>query len=607
MCGGAITSIVASAAEPHAMSANPSSIGAPATIGPFLARVRIAYFTMEIAVDPALHTYSGGLGVLAGDTARACADLDLPMVFVTLASRQGYLRQQFDADGRQLDLPDPWPLEAHATLLRAKVAVILEHREVWIRPWLYLLRGMHGQCVPVLLLDTDLEENAAEDRLLTGRLYGGDETYRFKQEVVLGIGGLRVLQAIGFSIRVFHLNEGHAAFLALDLLRRYPLPPEQVGAGMPGFDLARVRDACVFTTHTPVEAGHDRFPYSLYERLLHDYFPTEPLRLLAGRSCLNMTELALNLSGYVNGVAERHARTTVQMFPRYRIRAITNGIHVGSWAHPAFARLFDSIAPAWAHEPELIGRFDQLLPDEQVWAAHRQARADLFALIQARTGVAFDPAQPVLGFARRFTAYKRPDLLFADLDRLRQIHAAHPFQLVFAGKSHPADAAGGELLVRVQRVLAELGPQVRAVFLPGYDLALARPLVAGVDIWLNTPEAPLEASGTSGMKAGLNGVLNLGVLDGWWLEGCIEGVTGWGIAGDPNRDAGELYDTLAGRVLPRFHDDRAGWIGMMKQSIAKIGYYFNTHRMMRRYVTEAYLERRPSLLLGPSAGGGPAP
>lgn len=562
-----------------------------ATIGPFLGQVRIAYFSMEIALDPAMHTYSGGLGMLAGDTARACADLDLPIVFVTLVSRAGYLRQRIE-QREQVGLPDPWVPEARLTPLRAKVAVVIESREVWVRPWLHLLEGAHGHRVPVLLLDTELAENDARDRDITARLYGGDEAYRLRQEIVLGVGGLRILQALGFSIRTYHLNEGHAALLALDLLRRHPRPADQACPGTLAYDVARVRDCCVFTTHTPVEAGHDRFPYGLWESLMEGYFPTEQLRLVAGAQHLNMTQLALNLSGFINGVAERHAQTATRMFPGYHIRAITNGIHVGTWAHPGVAALFSRHAPAWAYEPELIARFDQLLPDADVWEAHAVARRELVAMVQARCGLALEEALPTIGFARRITAYKRPSLLFADLDRLRRIHAERPFQLVLAGKAHPADAPGRDLVRRIHEVIETLGDAVKVAFLPNYDFAMARTLVAGVDVWLNTPEAPLEASGTSGMKAGLNGVLNLSVLDGWWLEACIEDVTGWGIPGDTAGTADQLYDRLQRVVLPRFHDDRARWIWMMKQSIAKIGAYFNTHRMMRRYATEAYIARR---------------
>jgi starch phosphorylase len=573
-------------------SADPGSLAAPATIGPFLSRTRIAYFSMEIATRPEMHTYSGGLGVLAGDTARSCADLGIPAVFVTLISRQGYLRQEISAAGEQVEHPDPWSPERYATPLRAKVAVILEGREVWVRPWLHLLSSPIGQTVPVLLLDTDLDENSEPDRRLTDHLYGRDQMYRLKQEAILGIAGLRCLQALGFTIRAYHLNEGHAAFLALDLLRRYPRPEDQVGPGELKFEIGRVREMCIFTTHTPVEAGHDRFPYELVEAVLRGYIETDQLRLIAGRESLNMTRLALHLSGFVNGVADRHAKTATMMFPGYRIRAITNGVHLPTWTHPAFAELFNRNFPAWAHEPEALVRADQL-PDDDVWQAHSRAKADLIHFV-ARYGIRLDAELPIIGFARRMTAYKRPDLLFSDLQRLKAIAGRHPFQLVLAGKSHPSDGAGKGLIRFIHQRIAELAPEVTAVFLPNYDMAVARIAVAGVDVWLNTPEPPLEASGTSGMKAAVNGVLNLSVLDGWWLEACVEGTNGWAIGVDGGVGAAhagpaDLYEKLERQVLPLYANDRARWIFMMKQSIGKIACYFNTHRMMRRYAAEAYL------------------
>jgi starch phosphorylase len=578
--------------DPAAPGSAAASESPVATIGPFLARTRIAYFSMEIAARPEMHTYGGGLGVLAGDTARSCADLGIPAVFVTLVSRRGYLRQEISASGEQIEHADPWNPEAFATPLRAKVAVLLEGREVWVRPWLHLLRSPIGQTIPMLLLDTDLDENAEADRRLTDELYGRDQVYRLKQEVVLGIGGLRVLQALGFNIRCYHLNEGHAAFLALDLLRRFPRPEDQVGPGELKYEIGRVRDMCIFTTHTPVEAGHDRFPYEMVEWVLRGYVETDQLRLIAGRESLNMTRLALHLSGFVNGVADRHARTATKMFPGYRIRAITNGVHLPTWTHPAFAELFTRNFPAWAYEPEILVRADQLA-DELVWEAHRKAKTELIEQL-ARLGKPLDPDLPLIGFARRMTAYKRPDLLFTDIRRLKEIAARHPFQLILAGKSHPSDGAGKGLIRFVHEKFAELAPEVRAVFLPNYNMGSAKSLVAGVDVWLNTPEPPLEASGTSGMKAAVNGVLNLSVLDGWWLEACVEGATGWAIgtdgpSGGATASAADLYEKLEHQVLPLYAQDRSRWIFMMKQSISKIACYFNTHRMMRRYAAEAYL------------------
>jgi len=568
------------------------------TIGPFLGRTRIAYFSMEMALRPEMHTYSGGLGVLAGDTAKSCADLGLPVVFVTLVCSQGYLRQEIDARGRQIEHADPWNPSEFATPLRAKVAVLIEGREVWVRPWLHVLSSPMGSRIPVLLLDSNVDENAFSDRQITARLYGSGADYRLKQEAVLGIGGLRILQALGFEIRKYHLNEGHAALLALDLLRRYPLHPDNVANERVKFQLTPVRDACIFTTHTPVEAGHDRFDYGLFEQVLQGYVDTKQVQLIAGDDALNMTRLALNLSGFVNGVAARHAQTTTRMFPGYDIRAITNGVHLPTWAHPAMRDLFNQHFPSWAFEPEMMVRADQLSAD-RVWTAHSRAKSDLITEVARRTGVGLDHDRPLIGFARRMTAYKRPDLLFTDLDRLRQINARQPFQIVLAGKSHPSDEPGKALIQRIHEQIESVAPELKIVFVPNYETRLAGFLIAGVDIWLNTPTPPMEASGTSGMKAALNGVLNLSVLDGWWLEACIEGVTGWAIGQDgeaghhegaaPVASALDLYQKLEQVVLPLYHHDREKWIWMMRQAIAKVACYFNTQRMMRRYAAEAYI------------------
>ncbi len=564
------------------------------TIGPFLGGTRIAYFSMEMALHADMHTYSGGLGVLAGDTARSCADLELPVVFVTLITRLGYLRQEIDANGWQIDHPDPWRPEAYATPLRAKVAVLIGDREVWVRPWLHVLASPLGHAVPVLLLDSNLPENHPEDCQITDRLYAGDDEYRLKQEIVLGIGGLRLLSALGFAnIMAYHLNEGHAALLALDLLRRYPRPSDQVSDGEVIFDVGAVREKCIFTTHTPVDAGHDKFSYDLVQKLLPNYVDIGQIQLLAGANELNMTRLALMLSGYVNGVAQRHAETTKRMFPGYRIRAVTNGVHLPSWAHPAFRELYNKYYPSWGHEPEILVQADQI-PDEAIWDAHAKARGDLIDFVAKRTEVALDPAKPIIGYARRMTSYKRPELPFTDMDALRRINARYPFQFVLSGKAHPQDDSGKRHIQGIYRHIEELRGELPIVFLPNYDLTVAKALVPGVDVWLNTPVPPMEASGTSGMKAALNGGLNLSVLDGWWVEACVEGVTGWaighdGAAGAAEASATDLYDKLENVVLPLYYQDRDGWIRMMKAAISKIAPYFNTQRMMRRYAAEAYV------------------
>ncbi|MGC2459159.1 MAG: alpha-glucan family phosphorylase [Gallionellaceae bacterium] len=550
---------------------------------------RIAYFSMEIALRNGIPTYAGGLGVLAGDTLRSATDLELPMVAVSLVSRAGYFRQEIDAQGRQKEHAATWDPANLAQPLDAKIAVPIEGRTVWIGAWVYVLEGHMGGCQPVLLLDTDLNENHSDDREITHYLYGGDNVYRLKQEIVLGIGGIRLLQALGFTIRHYHMNEGHSALLGLELMRRYTYPAEDLRPGESHFDLPRVRDLCSFTTHTPIEAGHDRFPYELVQRVLDNDFDIEIIKRLAGEDSLNMTRLALNLSEYVNGVAKKHAEVSNAMFPGYKVHAITNGVHPFTWAAESFRQLYDHYLPGWCHEPQLLVRADCCIPDAAIWEAHVQEKQQLIEKVQTLTGVSLKPNIPIFGFARRMTAYKRPDLLFSDLERLQGIARNHPFQIVLAGKAHPHDEDGKQIIEQLHAHARALSGTIPVVYLQGYDMSLAQMLTAGVDVWLNTPLPPLEASGTSGMKAAFNGVPNLSVLDGWWIEGCIEGVTGWAIGGMADGNARVLYDKLEQVVLPLyFSEDRSGWIRVMKGAINKNASYFNSHRMMRRYATEAY-------------------
>jgi starch phosphorylase len=558
-------------------------------VDPFLADPRVAYFSMEIALRSEIPTYAGGLGVLAGDTLRTAADLRVAMVAVTLVSREGYFRQELDAAGRQIEHPAPWDPAAWAAPLDAKVAVHIEGRSVWVGAWLYVIEGFLGGRTPVILLDTDQPENASADREITHRLYGDAEDYRLKQEMVLGLGGVRILHALGFRMSEYHMNEGHSSLLGVELLRRNAYRPEDLRPGEARYDLPRVRGLCRFTTHTPVEAGHDRFSYELVARLFAGKTPPVDmalLRELAGADVLNMTRLALSLSDFVNGVAKRHAEVSRGMFPGYEVRSITNGVHPCTWTAQSFRALYDRYVPGWLVEPELLVRADAI-PAEALAAAHASAKGALLERVRALTGLELDANRPVLGFARRMTAYKRPDLLFTDLERLRRIAAQAPFQIVLAGKAHPHDAEGKRLIALLHEHARMLAGTVPMVYLTEYDLSLAQLIVAGADVWLNTPLPPFEASGTSGMKAALNGVPSLSVPDGWWIEGCIEGVTGWSV-----EDAAGLYDKLERIVLPLYYargTGAGGWIGVMRGAITKNGAYFNSHRMMRRYATEAYL------------------
>jgi len=554
---------------------------------------RIAYFSMEIGLHSEIPTYSGGLGVLAGDTIRSAADLAIPLVGVTLVSRKGYFRQLLDDDGGQTEMADVWEPSEWARPLPAKIAVPIEQRDVWVQAWLYILTGGSGYEIPVLLLDTDLPENTLPDRRITDQLYGDAAEYRLAQEIVLGIGGARILQALGFRVHTYHMNEGHSALLALELLRRGEHRPDRKDPCGEIYDVAEVRDQCLFTTHTPVEAGHDQFEYPLVDRLLARFIDLRELRRLAGNERLNMTRLALRLSGYVNGVAKTHAKVSQEMFPEYHVHAITNGVHPATWTAAPLRRVFDEHIPNWRFEPDMLVRADQI-PAAEIWNAHAAARGLLFKTVRDLTGEVLDPDALTLGFARRMTAYKRPDLLFSDLERLRAIAASWPLQIVMAGKAHPHDVAGKALIRRLFEMKKALFPAVHMVFLPNYDMHMGHLLTSGVDVWLNTPLRPLEASGTSGMKAALNGVPNLSVLDGWWMEGCIQGVTGWAVgprstAEANGEDGRALYSVLEDAVLPLYHRDRAGWLRVMQGAITKNAYYFNSHRMMRRYATAAYI------------------
>ena len=555
----------------------------------------IAYFSMEMALDPRMPTYSGGLGVLAGDALRASADQGLALLGVTLLHRKGYFRQRLDASGWQSEAEAEWDVTELCRELEPRVRVKIENREIAVRAWQYTVRGATGSEVPAFLLDTDLPDNSDWDRTLTNWLYGGDAYYRLCQEVVLGIAGVRLLRALGYTqVRRFHMNEGHAALLALELLdesagraRRSSFTHEDVEA---------VRRMCVFTTHTPVPAGHDQFPLDLVSRVLGRSDLASHPEVFCCEGALNMTYLALNLSHYINGVAKKHRDVSQHMFARYRIDAITNGVHGATWTCPAFAELFDRHIPGWRSDPFSL-RYALSIPAQEVWDAHARAKAELVKRL-AQSGYAEMESQLLtIGFARRATGYKRPLLLLEDRERLRSIGArSGGLQVIFAGKAHPRDEEGKKLIQAIFQARASMHPEVRIAYLTEYDWELASILVSGVDLWLNTPQPPLEASGTSGMKAALNGVPSLSVLDGWWIEGCIEGVTGWGIAAteseaDANRaHAAALYEKLEHVVIPLFRKEVDGFVDVMRHAIALNGAFFHAQRMMLQYVLKAYLE-----------------
>ncbi len=551
-----------------------------------LMKQKIAYFSMEIGLSNDIHTYSGGLGVLAGDTIRSSADLNLPLVGVTLVSKKGYFRQELTPEGRQIEHQNPWEPSKFTRQLPAEATVQIQNRDVRVKSWLCNIESQTGGTVPVYLLDTDVEGNNPEDREITSFLYGGDEKYRLKQEIVLGIGGVRILEKLGLDIRKYHLNEGHSSLLALELLRRHEM------------NVGNVRDLCIFTTHTPVEAGHDKFSYDLVHEMLGEFVPFETLKELGGQDRLNMTLLALNLSNYVNGVAKKHRESSLKMFPGYEIHAITNGIHSYTWTCESFKKIYDKYIPGWAHEPEMFARVD-IIPDGDIGLAHEEAKKTLVDYVNEITHIGMDYDTLTIGFARRATEYKRATLLFSDLEKLKKANRRGKLQLIFAGKAHPRDEAGKKLIQQIFNHIKILKDEIKIAYLNDYDMNVATKLVSGVDVWLNTPLPPKEASGTSGMKAAHNGVINFSALDGWWIEGWIEGVTGWAIGPSPEehvsneeryiRELDDLYNKLEYIIIPMFYTRRDQWIRIMKNSIGKIACYFNSHSMMRRYVTEAYL------------------
>jgi starch phosphorylase len=554
---------------------------------------RVAYLSMDVAVDSKIPTYSGGLGVLAGDMLRSAADLEIPLVAVSLIHRKGYFEQRLDSYGNQSESPSDWSPESHLQRLPAKVSVVIEGRDVQVCAWEYRFTGISGHTVPLIFLDTDLEENSPTDRGLTDFLYGGDQRYRLCQEVILGIGGVAMLRALGYSdVEIFHMNEGHSALATLALL-------EEVGEGpsetqFSETDIEAVRRRCAFTTHTPVPAGHDRFATDLVYQVLGEKRANVLAQLQLLNGSLNMTELALRLSGFANAVSMRHAEVSRSMFPNYRICAITNGVHATMWTAAPFALLFDRHLTNWQSDNNYL-RYAIGLPLAEIRQAHDQAKQELLRQVRWLTGSQLDEKVFTLGFARRATGYKRADLLFSNLERLKQIaRSGGPIQLIYAGKAHPRDEGGKEIIRRIFEAAAALAKEVRVVYLENYDLDLGKLLCSGVDVWLNTPLRPQEASGTSGMKAALNGVPSVSVLDGWWIEGHIEGVTGWSIGeggdleNDSRAEADSLYEKLERVILPLYYQEPDRFAQVMRSAIALNGSFFNTQRMISQYVANAY-------------------
>ncbi len=556
--------------------------------------IKIAYFSMEIAVDNNIKSYAGGLGVLAGDTLKAAADLKLPMAGVTLLNRSGYFKQLINERGEQVEEREEYDY-SKIRKLEEETSVKIGDDVVRVCVWECLIEGYSNHIVPVYFLDTDVDGNKEEYRGLTGSLYGGDNEYRLKQEIILGRGGVKILSALGYDeINKYHLNEGHAALAGVELFLR--LCSDICDSSCSEEAIKEVRERCVFTTHTPVKAGHDAFPFDLVSRLVVD-FPQSIAGVIQDNQ-LNMTNLALHCSSYVNGVAVSHQKVSTEMFPGHDISAVTNGVHSQTWTSPEFAELYDCYTPTW-RSCSLSLRNVFNIPPNEIWRAHRDCKRKLINYIKEKKGVGLSEDIFTIGFARRFTGYKRSTLLFYNIDELLRIHGSvGKMQIVYAGKAHPTDYAGKEMIREIHSIIERYRGEIDIVFLDDYDMDLAGIMVSGVDIWLNTPLPPNEASGTSGMKAAHNGVPQFSTLDGWWVEGCVEGKTGWAIgerhSGEKpenliGKDAADLYYKLEHYILPRYYNKPNLWCDTMIYSIAINASFFNSERMLRQYAQEAYL------------------
>ncbi|MFB0516272.1 MAG: alpha-glucan family phosphorylase [Candidatus Neomarinimicrobiota bacterium] len=536
-----------------------------------LTQLRYAYFSLELGLSEDIPTYSGGLGVLAGDHVKSAADLNLPLCAVTILYREGYLQQRIGLDGWQTERYPRFNPEQLLGRLPVLFTLPLRGRGVYITAWRYDVVGLSGGVVPVFFLDTDIPENLEDDREITRRLYSGGEELRLLQEGILGFGGMRLLEELGVNdIKTYHLNEGHTAFLVAALYNRWQ-------------DEQMVRDHCVFTTHTPVSAGHDSFPRSRVTSVLDSLLPDTPMTHFSDDR-FAMTELALRGSRAATGVSRLHREVAQKMFPDYKIDYVTNGVHHLSWTTTDTRNLFDEHLPGWREQPDKLRAAGQI-PDKAVWSMHRRNKRNTLQYTNAATQLGLSSDLLTVGFARRVVDYKRAYLLFLDPERLTRI-CSDKVQFIFAGKAHPDDASGKQLIKEIVKMSQHLSGRVQITYLENYNIWLGRLLVSGVDVWLNTPRRPQEASGTSGMKAALNGIINVSILDGWWAEACRHGENGWAI-GDPNHpndetDADHLYALLEEKVIPTYYDNRQKWIHMMKESIVTSADY-TSHRMVEDY------------------------
>jgi glycogen phosphorylase len=551
--------------------------------------LNIAIFVMEIGVDNRIPTFSGGLGVLAGDLAHSFADLGLPATFITLLSRHGYTKQGLDRGAGQTDAPQHWDPEKLLSPTNVHVTIEVAGVPQKVGAWEYRIRGKSESSV--LFLDTDFAENEKTFREATERLYGGETKHKLLQDIILGIGGYKVLRALGREVDVYHLNESHASLVVVELLRDLGGPEA-------------TRKRCAFTTHTPLAAGNDVFPVPLIEEALGKCSWMD----WASESVdgwVNLSRLAAKYSGVTNAVSLKHRYVSEGLLGRDSITYVTNGVYHRRWVHEELKRVYDRHLPHWQDSPALLVRALGI-PLEDLAEARRAVKGTLVALVNERTGLRFEEGVLTVSVAKRMTGYKRNSMILSDPGRLDRIATDNGgIQVVLAGKAHPRDDVAKRMLADAMHKADQLNhgsQKVKVAILENYDIEMASILVAGSDVWLNNPEKPMEACGTSGIKAAMNGVLNFSVYDGWWLEGGIDGVNGWGIGQRPGweqvgsqangEDVDDMYKRLADEIAPAYYHDRERWQNMSRMSIATAGPLFNSYRMVGDYMTKVYSQLR---------------
>ncbi len=551
----------------------------------------IAYFVMECAIDNNMPTYSGGLGVLAGDTLQSFADLDVPVSCVTMLWKNGFISQKISEDGVQFDGIQDWDPDKYLKPTDIKTKIPLGDDDVFITAWKYIVKGINGYEIPVYFLTTDLEENNAEDRKICDRLYIGNNIMRLKQEIVLGIGGYEILKAMNYDPYIYHINESHSAFLITSLMKNLG-------------DINKLRAQVVFTTHTPISEAFDSYNMQDVVSMLNRYINTDIIDSIYGKeeNKLNLSWLAIENAKNVVAVSRKHKYVSQKIFEGYKLKYVTNGIHHFKWASAHHKMLYSKYIKGWEEEPYLLSRVVSIHDNEFI-KAHELAKSDLIEMVNSETGVSFTPESFTIGMAKRVTQYKRNNLILHNPDKLIEIaEKTGDIQMVFAGKTHPLDNIGKSIIQSIydaSRYIMSKTKKIRIVFIENFDMQKEILILAGSDLWLNTPTRPLEASGTSGIKASLNGVPSFSVYDGWWLEACNNGVNGWGIGPRPSwedlthssdeEDLADIYDKLKYIILPMFYDSYTDYVKIMKTAVSTIIPYFNSHRMVSEYITDLYL------------------